>query len=221
MLQIAQDETLLRELHEAGVIQSDAHIILSSELHTRKYANFVPSKVPQHLREKLMLYLIRAATMRGEAHDGWVVVGMGCGGHWYAERLADHYGCDPLFAERNTLGRLVLRRDQGTHLRGKTVIIVDDVVSTGQSTCELGELIERYGGEVCSALFLLDRNSVRQQTLVSPTKLTIPVISLFHVPMETWTRQECPLCKKGIPFSTEHGKGADVFHRHGQPQPKP
>jgi len=48
-------------------------------------------------------------------------------------------------------------------------------------------------------------------------KEMIPVISIFHNYIETWTRAECPMCAAKAPFSTAYGRGAEEFHKHGQP----
>jgi orotate phosphoribosyltransferase len=72
---------------------------------------------------------------------------------------------------------------------GQKVIISEDVVTTAKSSLEVAELIKSMGGEVVGIACIVDRTSGEiPYTLYSATKLQI----------ETYDKEECPLCKEGI-----------------------
>lgn len=65
---------------------------------------------------------------------------------------------------------------EGNFKRNDSVIVVDDVITTGGSTIKAIEAIRREGGEVAFALVLVDREEGGKAAIEA---LGIPVISLF------------------------------------------
>ena len=68
------------------------------------------------------------------------------------------------------------RQIEGNFCSGNTVIVVDDVITTGGSTLKAIEVIENEGGKVAFALVLVDREEGGRQAIEARG---IPVISLF------------------------------------------
>lgn len=65
---------------------------------------------------------------------------------------------------------------EGNFQPGNTVIVVDDVITTGGSTLKAIDAIERGGGAVAFALVLVDREEGGREAIEARG---IPVISLF------------------------------------------
>ena len=65
---------------------------------------------------------------------------------------------------------------EGHFKSGDTVVVVDDVITTGGSTLKAIDAIERDGGKVAFALVLVDREEGGRQAIEARG---IPVISLF------------------------------------------
>lgn len=65
---------------------------------------------------------------------------------------------------------------EGNFKSGDTVIVVDDVITTGGSTLKAIDAIEREGGKVAFALVLVDREEGGRQAIESRG---IPVLSIF------------------------------------------
>ena len=93
-------------------------------------------------------------------------------------------------------GELQLRRHYRTVIRGRRVLIADDVVNTGLTMTNLKSLVVRCGGTVIGTVSLFDRLAT--------------VVSLDH----HWSLQECadpkskpvlasecPFCRLGIPIT--------------------
>ncbi len=68
------------------------------------------------------------------------------------------------------------RQIEGNFHSGNTVIVVDDVITTGGSTLKAIDVIESEGGKVAFALVLVDREEGGRQAIEARG---IPVISLF------------------------------------------
>ncbi|MFC7337404.1 orotate phosphoribosyltransferase [Haloferula chungangensis] len=65
---------------------------------------------------------------------------------------------------------------EGNFAEGNTIVVVDDVITTGGSTLKAIDAIEREGGKVAFALVLVDREEGGRQAIEARG---IPVVSLF------------------------------------------
>lgn len=205
-------------LFATGVIRiGNVHIVLSTGEHTQMYANFVQTNVPSALRKIIIGRLYDLAVELGFVsfpEDQRAVLGIGCG-YWYASKLAELLGDIPAAeATKDSIGKHILARDQGSALAGKNVLIVDDVFNSGSTFSELVDLVKRADGYFAGAVFILNRCK-------QPFPNGMQRKSIIWKFLPVWpNRAKCQLCIGGVPLSIEHGAGADEFHRHGQP-PKP
>ncbi len=94
-----------------------------------------------------------------------------------------------IFVERDATGSLTLRRgfrvDPDEH-----VLVVEDVWTTGGSTCETIRVLEEAGARVVAAGALIDR---------SGGKIELPVRTeaLLELKIESYDSSVCPLCRSG------------------------
>ena len=68
------------------------------------------------------------------------------------------------------------RRIEGNFHEGDTVVVVDDVITTGGSTLRAIDAIEEEGGKVAVAFVLVDREEGGRQAIEARG---IPVLPLF------------------------------------------
>ncbi len=68
------------------------------------------------------------------------------------------------------------RRIEGNFKEGDTVLVVDDVITTGGSTLKAIDAIEAEGGKVAAALVLVDREEGGREAIEARG---IPVFSMF------------------------------------------
>ncbi len=94
------------------------------------------------------------------------------------------------FAEREN-GAMKLRRFPKP---GPTrFVVVEDVITTGGSALEVGNLIRETGAEWVGTGCIVDRSSGK-------ASFPHPLHSLWQASFPTYTAEECPLCREGIPI---------------------
>ena len=79
--------------------------------------------------------------------------------------------------------------------RGTKVLIVEDLITTGETLKLLIDLVERKGGSVIGIACLWQRNS--------KVDLGQSVFSLVRRDFPTYDPESCPLCRRGIPLNRE------------------
>ena len=164
------------------------HFLLSSGLHSPVYIQC--AKLLQHpdLAERVCRTLAEKVRGLGPVQ---AVVGPALGGIVVAYELARALGVRGMFAERDN-GRMCLRR--GFEVSpGERVLIAEDVVTTGRSSLEVAEVVRAAGGNPVGIACLVDRRP-------DATEPKLPVISLLRIELETFSPEECPLCREGIPL---------------------
>jgi len=75
--------------------------------------------------------------------------------------------------------------------KGQRVLIAEDVVTTGKSSYEAIKVVEEYGGVVIGIAALIDRSS-------GDLDHTVYAADKLHI--DTYDKDECPLCKEGLPI---------------------
>ena len=96
-----------------------------------------------------------------------------------------------IFAKREN-GKLTLRR--GFHvIPGSRALVVEDVVTTGESVKELIELLEEKGAEIAGVGAVVDRTE-------GNVDFGVPFRSMMLMEHRTWEVSECPLCREGVPI---------------------
>ncbi len=164
----------------------EGHFLLSSGKHSNKYCQCARLlQYPDKAEKILKLVVEKIKDM-----DFDVVVGPAMGGVIVAYELARQLGKTAIFTERRE-GVMTLSRFEIA--KGTKVIISEDVVTTGKSTMEVIEVLEKLGAEVVGVCSIVDRRS-------DDCKLKSPLYSAIKLNIETFDTDECPLCKKQVPY---------------------
>lgn len=112
------------------------------------------------------------------------------GGIIVGYEVARQLGKRTIFAEREDKA-LVLRR--GFSFKpGEKVLVCEDVVTTGGSVFEVIDIVKTAGAELVGVGFLVDRSNGKVQ-------FGVPQISALKLDVLSYTPEECPYCKQGIP----------------------
>jgi orotate phosphoribosyltransferase len=94
---------------------------------------------------------------------------------------------------------------------GTKVLLVEDLVSTGSTLELLIELVEHLGAQVVGVGCLWRRTSVELNGK--------PVFSLVSRDFPTYTAEDCPLCRRGVPLNEEFIRRRN--HRRNERATKP
>ncbi|MHB8157772.1 MAG: orotate phosphoribosyltransferase [Desulfocucumaceae bacterium] len=163
------------------------HFLLTSGRHSDRY--FQCALVLQHPKYCEMLCRELASRFAGEKIE--TVVGPAMGGIIMSYEVARAISARSLFTEREN-GKMVLRRGFAIS-PGERVLVVEDVVTTGGSVKEVIEYVREAGGNVVGAGVLVDRSG-------GGVDLGARTESLLKIPAVSYSPEECPLCREGIPF---------------------
>jgi len=163
------------------------HFLLTSGRHSDKY--FQCAMVLQHPGHCRALCRELAGRFASEQVE--TVVGPAMGGIVMSYEVASALEVRSLFTEREN-GSMALRRGF-TISPGERVLVVEDVVTTGGSVKEVIQLIKDLGGIVVGAGVLVDRSG-------GGANLGVRTESLVEVPAVSYSPDQCPLCRQGIPF---------------------
>ena len=152
---------------------------------------------------------VEADLVCGPATGGLIV------SQWTAHHLglpsvfADHgkeQGYHPVTAGDGPLRPFVLNRGYDLAVRGRRVIVVDDVVNTGESLLETVEAVRAADGDVVAVGALCDRGNATADDVGSQT-----FISLATIDVPSWPAVSCELCGAGVPVNTRYAHGVDFL----------
>lgn len=182
------DLPLERWMEETGALRR-GHFRLSSGLHSPAYvqcallladprrAGLLGAAIATRLGERK----IEVASVLSPAMGGLII------GHETASALGTPFR----FVERVD-GEMTLRR--GFSLApGESVVVVEDVVTTGKSTEEAIAVARELGAEVRAVASILDRTEGKHS-------FTVPYAALFKLSLPTYSAVDCPLCSAGEPL---------------------
>jgi len=184
---------ILEIFQKSGALLS-GHFRLSSGLHSGKYLQCALVLQYPDLAEQLCGQLACEFKLPGSKINA--VVSPAIGGIIVGHEVAKVLGCRALFCEREE-GKMKLRR--GFEIgRGERVVIVEDVITTGGSVKEIVEIVKGMGGEVEGIGAIVDRSKPSFSDELAT--LNLPLKSLLRIDIETYSPEECPICKQGIPL---------------------
>ena len=165
----------------------EGHFLLTSGLHSGMYVE--KFQVLQYPKATEKLCEGFAEKFKDEKID--VVIGPVTGGIILAHETAKHFGTRAIFAERDN-GRMTIKR--GFEIQpGERVLIVEDIVTTGGSVMEVIDVVREWGGIVAGVAMLVDRSG-------GTVDFGVPAKALLTLKIDTFTPENCPLCKSGTPL---------------------
>ena len=163
----------------------EGHFLLSSGRHSNRYCQC--AKLLQYPDKAEQVLSVAVNKLKDVEFD--IVVGPAMGGIIVAYEIGRQTGKPAIFSERED-GEMKLRR--GFEVKeGQKVLITEDVVTTGKSSLEVAKLLEGMGAQVVGIACVVDR---------SASQIPYPLYSCVKLEIESWEKDNCPLCQKGIPY---------------------
>ena len=173
-------------LQETGALKS-GHFRLSSGLHSPAYVQC--ALLLEEPRRAQRLGAAIAERLRHLRLDSVLAPAMG--GLIIGYQVAAALDVPFRFVERVD-GDMRLRRGFSLKER-ESIVIVEDVVTTGKSTQETVAVAEAMGAEVCAVSSILDRTEGKHP-------FRVPFVALYELVLPTYSPSECPLCAADQPL---------------------
>ncbi len=184
-----------RIFETTGALQK-GHFLLSSGLHSPTYFQCaLVLQYPEYL-QAFCQEIVSFFTEEEETYD--VVIAPAVGGIVVAYEVGRQLGVRSIFAEREN-GKMTLRR--GFQINpGENVLVVEDVITTGESVQEVIQLVEAHGGYVAGVGAVVDRSGGK-------AKLGAPLFATYTTRAVTYPPDKCPLCMENIPLVKPGSRG--------------
>lgn len=177
------DEVIERFRRTGALLEG--HFILTSGLHSPNYLQC--ALVLQHPPEAEAFGRAIAERFGGRGIE--TVVAPAIGGLIIGYETARALGARSIWTERDATGAMMLRR--GFSMRpGESVLVVEDVITTGGSTRETIEAVRAAGASVVGAASIIDRSGGRAD-------VSVPRIALATLDVPALAPSVCPACRRG------------------------
>jgi orotate phosphoribosyltransferase len=182
MIKLEQLKTMMK----MSSAHLEGHFRLTSGLHSGnyiqcarllaipEYAAFAGAMLAERLRE------LKPDFVTAPAIGGLII------GHEVARALNIPF----LFCERDDTRAMKIRRFDFP--LNSSAIVVEDVITTGGSTIEVGRVLQDNGVVWRGSGVIVNRSGGKHELPHQP-------VSLWDVDFETWQPEDCPLCMKGLP----------------------
>lgn len=196
---------------ESGAYR-EGHFKLKSGRHGDRYLEkFQVLQWPERVTELGRLMAERVRAVLGEEQVD-VVVGPTTGGVILAYEVGRQLGVRGIFAEQVIDAGGVARRELRRGFRiepSETVVLVDDVVTTGASLLEMIPLIEASGGRLAHGVVIVDRSGELDRITSPATGASHRAEALWSLSLPTWQAgaETCPGCAAGRPLEAPGASG--------------
>lgn len=183
-----QEEAVTQQLQEM-MRESGAHL----EGHFRLTSGYHSG---DYIQCALLLRYPRYASFAGEAlaervrkYSPDLIASPAIGGIVIGHEVARALDIPFIFCERRE-GTMTLSRFPMPS--GKRVVVIEDVITTGVSSGEVGHVLESGGALWAGTGAVIDRSG-------GTSSLPHPPEALWRVLFPVWSPEKCPLCKQGLP----------------------
>ena len=172
----------------------EGHFVLSSGLHSPKYLQCAlalqsPSDASAYGREIAERLVRTASDSDWTPMDNIIVASPAIGGLVIGFATAQALGVRFIWTEREN-GVMNLRR--GFSLKeDERVLVVEDVITTGGSTRECIDVLQKHGAKVVAAASIIDRSN-------GTADVGVPRVSLVSLDVPSYSPESCPLCASGV-----------------------
>lgn len=207
---------ILKELENVGAVLLDQHFVYKSGKHGSGYINMDPIfpniELMWHIGVELWVPFVdsKVQVIAAPATGGIVVayatayswryeVDVGSGGPAIPVVWADKAGDDFVFERAGFADRL----------KGKRVLVVEDLLTTGDSTYKVCREAERLGAEIVGVSAIVNRGGVTAEQLGVPRLETLASVSFSAVDPDS-----CELCQAEVPIVEDIGHGAEYKAKH-------
>ena len=208
---INMEKNVINILKKVGAIITNSHIVLTSGRHTDAYIN--PDMLLPQAKEVSRVAKIFAGAFKTKNID--VVVGPAIGGivisTWVAYHLSKlkRKNILGIFTEKTPENDQVFDRGFEKLVKGKNILVVEDITTTGGSAKKAANSVKKAGGKVVAVSVIVNRDAKN----VTSKTVGYPFKPLAVMKIDSFAEKDCPLCKKNIPINIEVGHGKEYLSK--------
>jgi orotate phosphoribosyltransferase len=201
-------ERAKRILSDVGAVMTHDHFVYTSGLHGPQYINKdIVFSDTLHMEEigKIFKNLYPFGAIHPE-----VILGPAVGGAILAQWVAKAFSAEdamyryPVYAAYADKDgdQMVIRRGYDKLIKGKRVLVVEDILNTGISAIKTITAARACEADIIGVAAICNRGG-----LVAASLGVNMLYSLVDVDMQTYPPDKCPLCEERIPINTAVGHG--------------
>ena len=192
-------------LRSVNAIITDSHFVFTSGKHGDVYINkdalyphtTITAQVCQILAKKcahLDIETVVAPALGGIILSQWLAY------YLSQEKKKEIYG---VYAEKGPDKTFLFTRGYDKFVKGKKILVVEDLSTTGGSVKKVVDVVRANGGQVVGVCVMVNRNPREVNNAFFGAEL----IAGAEFEVGAWEADDCPLCKKKIPINTAVGHG--------------
>lgn len=199
-------------LKKVGAVLTGDHFVYTSGKHGSVYIN--KDALYPHTAETSEIGKMFAEKFKNKKID--VVAAPALGGiilsQWTAFHLSKLKGKEVLgvYTEKTPDKNQVFTRGYDKLVKGRNVLVIEDLTTTGGSVKKVVDSVKAAGGNVIAVCVMVNRDPVN----VTSETVGAPFRALGVLEAEAFDEKDCPLCKKGIPINMTVGHGKKFLAAH-------
>ena len=161
----------------------EGHFILSSGLHSKQYVQC--AKLLSHPKQAKAICLSLCEKIKNNFNKISIILSPAIGGIVVGYEVGRQLGIETIFAERLN-GKFKLRRGFVIP-KNSSVLIVEDVITTGKSALECSKIIKRSNSQLIGYACIIDRSNNKlfiKDEIVSQIKFEIATFKKSSLPVD-------------------------------------
>lgn len=206
------EQDVLQMLVETGAL-IEGHFVYTSGKHGSVYIN----KDALYLRTAVASRICKTIAEWFVDSDVEVVIAPAIGGVAISVLTAvylSEIGNRDVFAiyaekeKAGLVGGFAIKRGYNEIVAGKNVLVVDEILTTGESARKVIEATRAYGGNVVGLGVFWNRGGISAREMG-----VLRLVALVNEKIETWDENSCLLCWRNIPINLKFGHGREFVER--------
>ncbi len=192
-------------LKKVGAVLTDDHFVYTSGKHGSVYIN--KDALYPHTNETAQIGKMFAEKFKNKKID--TVVAPALGGiilsQWTAYYLSKLKGREifGVYTEKTADKNQIFTRGYDRFVKGKNVLVIEDLTTTGGSVRKVVDSVKKAGGKVVAVCVMVNRD---------PKKVTAEIVggpfsSLGILAVDAVEEKDCDLCRQNKPINTTVGHG--------------
>lgn len=204
---------ILDILKKTDALITDNHFVLTSGKHSPTYIN--KDALYPHTKQAAEVGKLFAEKFKSFDID--VVAAPALGGiilsQWTANQLSKLKKKEVLgvYTEKTLEKNQIFTRNYDKLIKGKNVLVIEDLTTTGGSVKKVVDSVRQHGGNVVAVGVMVNRDPKN----VNSELMGAPFFALGELFTENYDENTCPMCKKNVPVNTDVGHGKK-FLEHKQ-----